>query len=96
LPTSRVLVADFTYVPLATGGFAYVAFVIDAFAGTIRGWEASMSKETPFVQRAIAQAAGQLRRLGHPVTLGAVHHSDYAEVDVKPENLRMACWGRAC
>jgi transposase InsO family protein len=24
-----------------------------------------------------------------------IHHSDYAEVDVKPENLRMACSGRA-
>ncbi len=71
-----LLVADFTYVPLATGGWAYVAFVIDAFAGTIRGWEASLSKETPFVQRAIAQACAQLRRLGHPVTLGSVHHSD--------------------
>jgi hypothetical protein len=23
-------------------------------------------------------------------------NSDYAEVDVKPENLRMACPGRAC
>ncbi len=72
----RLLVADFTYVALATGGFAYVAFVIDAFAGTIRGWEATLSKETAFVQRAIAQACAQLRRLGHPVTLGAVHHSD--------------------
>jgi putative transposase len=71
-----LLVADFTYVPLVTGGFAYVSFVIDAFAGTIRGWEVSLSRETPFVQRAIAQAAGQLRRLGHPVSLGAVHHSD--------------------
>src|SRR5258706_2828246 len=72
----RLLVADFTYVPVAAGGFCYVAFVIDAFAGTIRGWEATLSKETAFVQRAIAQACAQLRRLGHPVTLGAVHHSD--------------------
>jgi hypothetical protein len=23
-------------------------------------------------------------------------NSDYAEVDVKPENVRMACSGRAC
>jgi putative transposase len=28
-------VADFTYVPMATGGFGYTAFVIDAFAGLI-------------------------------------------------------------
>jgi len=72
----RLLVADFTYVPLVTGGFCYVAFVFDAFAGTIRGWECSLSKETRFVQRAIAQAAAQLRALGHPVRDGAVHHAD--------------------
>jgi hypothetical protein len=34
-------VADFTYVPLAGGRFAYTAFVIDAFAGLIPGWECS-------------------------------------------------------
>jgi putative transposase len=72
----RLLVADFTYVPLAGGGFAYVAFVIDAFAGTIRGWECSVSKTTAFVQRAIRQAAAQLARLGYPLTGRAVHHSD--------------------
>jgi len=72
----RLLVADFTYVPLAGGGFAYVAFVIDACAGTIRGWECSVSKTTAFIQRAIRQAAARLARLGHPVTGGAIHHSD--------------------
>jgi len=92
----RLLVADFTYAALAGGGFAYVAFVIDAYAGTIRGWECSLSKTTAFIQRAILQAASQLARLGHPVTAGAIHHSDYAGVDVKPENLGMACSGRAC
>ncbi len=72
----RLLVADFTYVPLASGGFACVAFVIDAFAGTLRGWDCSLSKQTRFVQRAIRQATAQLARLGHPVTGGAIHHSD--------------------
>jgi transposase InsO family protein len=38
-------VADFTYVPLAPGGFGYTAFVIDAYAGLIAGWECSLSKE---------------------------------------------------
>ncbi len=70
----QLLVADFTYVPLAGGGFGYVAFVIDAFAGTILGWECSLSKATAFVQRAIAQAAAALRRAG--VTWRPVHHSD--------------------
>nr|EJJ01777.1 hypothetical protein JVH1_0697 [Rhodococcus sp. JVH1] len=43
-------------------GFAYTAFVIDAFAGTIVGWEVSTSKET-------AIAAG-----GEP----GLHHADDA------------------
>jgi len=36
-------VADFTYVPMVIG-FGYTAFVIDAFAGMIVGWECSLSK----------------------------------------------------
>ena len=72
----RLLVADFTYLALAGGGFAYVAFVIDAYAGTIRGWECSLSKTARFIQRTIRQAITQLARLGHPVTAGAIHHSD--------------------
>jgi transposase InsO family protein len=71
-----LLVADFTYVPLAGGGFAYVAFVIDAYAGTIRGWDCSVSKTTAFIQRAIRQAIAQLARLGHPLAGRAIHHSD--------------------
>ena len=70
----QLLVADFTYVPLAGGGFGYVAFVIDAFAGTIAGWECSLTKTTAFVQRAIAQAAAQLRAAG--ISWQPVHHSD--------------------
>ncbi|TCM33684.1 helix-turn-helix protein [Kribbella sp. VKM Ac-2568] len=54
---NRLLVADFTYVRLAVGAFCYTAFVIDAFAGLIVGWECSTSKHTAFVERAIAQAA---------------------------------------
>jgi putative transposase len=46
-------VADFTYVPLAGGRFAYTAFVIDAFAGLIPGWECSLSKQAAFVESAI-------------------------------------------
>lgn len=69
-------VADFTYVPLHGGGFGYTAFCIDAFAGLIAGWECSLSKETAFVQKAIAQAAALRARQGHPIGAGAVHHSD--------------------
>ena len=69
-------VADFTYVPLHGGGFGYTAFCIDAFAGLIAGWECSLSKETAFVQKAIAQAAALRARQGHPIGAGAAHHSD--------------------
>ena len=69
----QLLVADFTYVALAGGGFAYVAFVIDAFAGTILGWECSVCKTTAFIQRAMAQASGWLRRAG---AAPGVCHSD--------------------
>ena len=42
--------------------------------------------KTPLITEAIQMAA---RNLDLPA--GAIFNSDYAEVDVKPENLRMAC-----
>ena len=72
---NRLLVADFTYVKLITGVFVYVAFVIDAYAGSIVGWEASASKQTRFVESALRQAAALRSRQGHPID-GAIHHSD--------------------
>jgi len=69
-------VADFTYVPLATGRFAYTAFIIDAFAGLIPGWECSLSKQAAFVESAVRQAALYRARQGTPLTAGAIHHSD--------------------
>ena len=55
--------------------FVYVAFVIDAYAGAIVGWEASASKQTRFVESALRQAAALRSRQGRPID-GAVHHSD--------------------
>jgi putative transposase len=49
-------VADFTYVQMVTGRFTYTAFVIDAFAGLIPGWECSLSEQAAFVEAAIRQA----------------------------------------
>ena len=40
-----LVVADFTDVPM-TCGFGYTAFVIDAYAGLIPGWECSLSKDS--------------------------------------------------
>ena len=56
--------ADFTYVPMETGRFGYTAFVIDAFAGLILGWECAMSKETDFIEAAIRQATDYRERKG--------------------------------
>jgi putative transposase len=75
---NRLMVADFTYVR-TLGGFCYTAFVIDAFAGLIVGWECSTSKHTAFVERAIAQAAAFRARQGNPLNAlqnKAIHHSD--------------------
>ncbi|NEA37551.1 DDE-type integrase/transposase/recombinase [Streptomyces sp. SID13031] len=73
---NTLLVADFTYVRLVSGSFVYTAFVIDAFAGRIVGWECSTSKHTAFVQRAITQAAAFRARQGNPLQDKAIRHSD--------------------
>jgi putative transposase len=73
---NRLLVADFTYVRLATGVFVYTAFVIDAYAGRIVGWECSTSKETRFVESAIRQAAAFRARQGNRLSGNTIHHSD--------------------
>jgi len=43
-------------VPLASGPFVYTAFVIDAYAGLIVGWQCAGTKHTAFVESAIRQA----------------------------------------
>ena len=63
-----------TYVPM-TWGFGYTAFVVDAYAGLIPGWECSLTKDAAFVERAIRHAAAFRTRQGHPFD-GAIHHSD--------------------
>ena len=73
---NRLLVADFTHVAMATGSFAYTAFVIDAYADRIVGWECSTSKQTAFVESAIRQAAAVRSREGTPLDGGTIHHSD--------------------
>ncbi len=65
----------FTYVKLVTGVFIYVAFVMDAYAGVIVGWEASASNQTRFVESALRQAAALRSRQGHPID-SAIQNSD--------------------
>lgn len=71
-----LVVADFTYVRLVSGSFVYTAFVIDAFAGRIVGWECSTSKQDRFVRSAISQAAALRAREGRPWIGSTIHHSD--------------------
>jgi putative transposase len=76
VPTPNALVvADFSYVKLVTGVFVYVAFVIDAYAGAIIGWEAASAKHTRLAESTIRQAAALRARQGHRID-GAIHHSD--------------------
>ena len=73
---NMLVVADFTYVRLTCGSFVYTAFVIDAFAGRIVGWECSASKHVGFVERAIRHAAAVRAGEGNPLTGSTIHHSD--------------------
>lgn len=65
----QLWVADFTYAS-TWQGFAYVAFIIDVFAGRIVGWRVSSSMETAFVLDALEQALWARR------PSGTIHHSD--------------------
>jgi len=65
-------VSDFTYVA-TWKGFAYVAFVIDAYARKIVGWRVSTTAHAGFVLDALEQAVHDR----HPAKgMGLVHHSD--------------------
>lgn len=66
---NQLWVADFTYVS-TWQGFAYVAFIIDVFAGVIVGWRVSSSMETTLVLDALEQALWARR------PSGTIHHSD--------------------
>ena len=64
-------VADFTYVA-TWSGFVHVAFVVDAFARRIVGWQVSRTATAGFVLDALEQALHARR----PVEGGLIHHSD--------------------
>ena len=67
---NQLWVADLTYVA-TWAGFAYVAFVIDAFSRSIVGWRVSRSLRTDLALDALEQAL-----YARPFTEGLVHHSD--------------------
>ncbi len=67
---NQLWLADITYVA-TWRGFAYVAFIIDAFARRIVGWRASSSLRTDIALDALEQALYE-----RGCTDGLVHHSD--------------------
>ncbi len=86
---NRRWVADITYVH-TRAGWVYTAFIMDLFARRIVGWQVADHLRAEIALDALEMAVFVRRDedLG-----GLVHHSDYAEVGVKPENLRMAWSG---
>ena len=80
----RLWVAGFTFVS-TRAGTAYTAFVIDAFSRLITGWRTAASHSTDLVLDALVMAVTYRARQGVKVA-GLIHHSDYAEVGVKPRN----------
>jgi transposase InsO family protein len=73
LPTriNRVWVTDITYIPLKTGGFAYLAVVLDLFSRRVVGWEIADHMEESLVLAALRQAIR-----GRQPSKGLIHHSD--------------------
>jgi putative transposase len=72
---NRLWVVDLTYVPIWSGGFAYVAFVIDAFSRMITGWKAAGHMRASLALDALEMAVSARLRAGQDVT-GVIHHSD--------------------
>ena len=69
-------VADFTYVARFGGRWCYTAFAIDAFAGTIVGWQVTQTATAEMVMTCFTDGIELRSRQGHPVSPGAIHHSD--------------------
>ena len=72
----QLWVADITYVR-TWQGFAYTAFIIDAYSRRIVGWNvASTLKSEVLPLQALEMAAWQAKRESHDIT-GVIHHSDH-------------------
>lgn len=72
---NRLWVADLTYVS-TWSGFAYVAFVIDAYARRILGWRVAATMATTMVLDSIEQAIWTRTQEGILEFNDVVHHSD--------------------
>ena len=76
---------DITYIA-TWEGWLYLATVIDIASRRVVGYALADHLRTELIADALSDAVAV--RDPEP---GVIFHSDYAEVDVKPENLRMAC-----
>jgi len=74
------MVGDITYIP-TWEGWLFLATVIDCHTKAVIGWAADDNYKTPLIEKAIEMAARN-----YPLAAGAIFHSDYAEVCVKPRN----------
>ena len=64
----------------------FLATVIDIASRRVVGYAIADHLRTSLVADALANAVA-----ARDPAPGVIFHSDYAEVDVKPENVRMAC-----
>ena len=85
-------VADITYVR-TFAGWVYAAFVIDVFSRRVVGWQVATSLYTDLALDALEMGIWARTRDGADLT-GLVHHSDYAEVIVKPRLGSLPLWFR--
>lgn len=72
---NRLWVADLTYVS-TWSGFAYVAFVVDAYARRILGWRVASTMATSMVLDSIEQAIWMRQHEGVFDLKDVVHHTD--------------------
>ena len=72
---NRLWVAGITYVPVTAGGFAYTAFVIDAFSKMIAGWKVAAHMRASLALDALEMAVSARLRAGQQVA-GVIHHGD--------------------
>jgi putative transposase len=79
------MVGDITYIP-TWEGWVYLATVIDCHTKEVIGWAMDDTYKTPLIEAAIHMAARN-----YTIRPGAIFHSDYAEVLVKPRNPAPAC-----
>jgi putative transposase len=79
-------VADVTEI-VYVGGKFYLAAVRDVFSNKIVGWKTSTVNDTDLILAALSYAAWHRDYTQDDL----VHHSDYAEVLVKPRNSDLAC-----